>query len=387
MPSRLAPEDLLCLLLARASLGSREKQETETLLRNPLSWDRVIQRACEHEVYPLVWRNLRGIRDIGFPAVPEMVSRHLTALFKTNAHRNNLLCEELTAVLKLLHQNQILAIPLKGLALAESLYGNLTYRVCSDIDILVPRDQLVRTLQLLVKEQSYRSEYDPSFVTNRVTRSTYEYPLVRESREGALLLEIHSGLLWEYSGESGSERRVWEDTRPFEFRSIPCLALSPEWEFLFLVVHAARHNWQGLKWLVDIHELCLKNTVNWAAVYETANELGWIWVIRQTLGICQELLGTPVPSNFSPLSIPEKLKVYPATPILPTPMENTLLCVKLAKGSLKKTRLLLRRVFVPTPRDGALGRFPGFLYYVLRPIRVGYRMGLSLRKARRPKPS
>jgi hypothetical protein len=69
-------------------------------------------------------------------------------------------------------------------------------------------------------------------------------------------------------------------------------------------------------------------------------------------------------------------------------MENTLLCVKLVKGPLGKIRLLFRRILVPTPRDGALCRLPGplnFLYYVLRPIRLGYQM--AFRKARRPKPS
>ena len=218
MASTLAPEDFLCLLLARATLNPDERQQALALLGKSLRWDAVMQRASEHEVYPLVWRNLR---ELASPEAPEDVSQRLTALFKTNAYRNNLLSEELASVLGLLRRAGIPAIPLKGVVLAESLYGNLAYRVCSDIDVLVPREHLVRTLELLVAERSYLPEYDPSFITDRVIQSTYEYPLVRENREGPLLLEVHSGLLWEYSAESGSERQVWKDARLFEFRSIP----------------------------------------------------------------------------------------------------------------------------------------------------------------------
>src|SRR5439155_1673653 len=92
---------------------------------------------------------------------------------------------------------------------------------------------------------------------------------------------------------------------------VPAYGLSPEWQFLFLAAHAARHQWQGLKWLVDIHELCCSRQIDWEEVKEKANRFGWDELLRITLDVCHTLFDTPMPSFFSPGALPPWLKVFP----------------------------------------------------------------------------
>ena len=47
---------------------------------------------------------------------------------------------------------------------------------------------------------------------------------------------------------------LWAEARPQTCFGAPAFSLSPEWEVLYLCLHAADHDWQMLKWLVDIHE-------------------------------------------------------------------------------------------------------------------------------------
>ena len=70
MRAEMAAEDILCLLLARGTLPPELRKQASDLLANPLRWDRLLDRAKEHQVFPLVYRNLR---DLGFSGVPEPI--------------------------------------------------------------------------------------------------------------------------------------------------------------------------------------------------------------------------------------------------------------------------------------------------------------------------
>ena len=50
------------------------------------------------------------------------------------------------------------------------------------------------------------------------------------------------------------------------FRDVSAFALSPEWEFLYLAVHAAGHGWLSLKWFIDLDRLCSARILDWEKV-------------------------------------------------------------------------------------------------------------------------
>ena len=147
MNAALTPEDQLCLLLARGQLPPELRNRVLEFLASPLQWPLIMERASSHQVYPLLYRNLRAL---GFPGVPAVVQSELKAFYLANALRNQLLAEELARLLDLLGQAGIRVVPLKGVTLAQSLYGDAAARVCSDIDILVPASQVVRARRLIL---------------------------------------------------------------------------------------------------------------------------------------------------------------------------------------------------------------------------------------------
>jgi Uncharacterised nucleotidyltransferase len=92
-------EDQLCLLLARGELPPDMQEQARALLAAPLRWDLVLECAMAHEVYPLLYRNLRRL---AFAGVPTQARTELETLYKVNAFRNIHLAEELARVLTLL---------------------------------------------------------------------------------------------------------------------------------------------------------------------------------------------------------------------------------------------------------------------------------------------
>ena len=258
----MSPEDELCLLLARGRLAPGERERALALLSTPLRWDHLLARARRHQVTPLVYHNLRSLE---FQGVPEPARVELRAAFRWNAAWNAFLAAELAGLLRVLDQAGVRAIPVKGVTLAESLYGDSSRRVCTDVDLLVPPVDALRARRLILA-QGFASPFTEEFFLAHQFRVGDECSFHRKMQKLTCFLELHWIFLQHWSKDEEAVGEIWREARPKEFFGAPAYALSPEWEFLYLVCHAAFHRWQSLKWLADVHEACLEGAIDWVKV-------------------------------------------------------------------------------------------------------------------------
>ena len=365
-------EAQMLLLLARGELGEVERQRARALLAAGLDWARLLRLANAHEVDPLVCRSLQRL---GARGIPDEARDALEATWRSTAARNTLLARELARVLHLLAGAGVPAIPLKGVALAETLYGDPGLRTCSDIDVLVPRDRARQALGLL-REQSYAPEFTERFFETLLLRTHIEYTLTRRERGFEYVVDLHWGIGWSPREDRRAAEALWADSRRVTRRGVETHAMSPEWELLTLAVHAARHGWRPLKWLVDVHDYCAGRALNWAKLRAVAERFGWLPALRQTLGACQLLLGTPAPPEVTPV-VPERWD-----PGLMVPSggasRGALVPLRVIGRSSERARYLLARLLVPTLAERRLVRLPssvGLLYYPLRPLRLAGKWG------------
>jgi hypothetical protein len=373
---RGSPEDELLLLLVRGRFTPEVQDDIGALLGQELSWPHILRQARAHDLFPILYRNLQ---TIDFPGVPTAVRAELADACRLNALRNALLVRELIQVLRLLGEAGVPVIPLKGVALAESLYGDLTLRVCVDIDILVPRPLVAPALHLLLA-RGYTARFTEQFFADVLLASTIEYVLVREDRWFRYLLELHWGILWGKRWDGDATEDLWAQARPHVCFGVPAYTVSPEWEFLFLAAHAARHHWQGLKWLLDIHEVCCQREINWETVRDKAERLGWEEVVRLTLNACHALFETPLPAPFSVRALPPWLQLFPDDPP-PRSWQDAFFPLYLLKRPSDRLSYALNALFVPTLAERQSLRLPAPLlplYYPLRPLRLGCKWGWRL---------
>jgi hypothetical protein len=363
----VTPEDQLLLLLAPGNQLPRVQELAPALLATPLRWDLILERATAQGVYPLFYRNLA---TLGFPGVPEHARVQLHHLSRINLLRNTLLTEELVRLLKLLADAGIPTMPLKGVALAQSLYGDPSMRTCVDIDILVPRSMVGRAFELL-RAQGYASEFGAGFFANLLLRHDIEYTLRRQERGFEFTVELHWGVMWGGQLEASVTDQLWADAYSTTVFGAPAYALSPEWQILFLAAHAARHQWQGLKWLVDLHELFSSTEIDWDKLNKKAKQLGWEEVLRISLHVCHALFDTPVPANLSLGDLPTWVKLFPAA--ASASRTDAFFPARLLRRPAEKLRFFLRVLLVPTLAERRFLRLPSFLgllYYPLRPLRL-----------------
>lgn len=187
----MTPAYELCLLLARGHLNPQERTRALQFLATPRQWPLILEPAYSHQVYPLLYRNLL---ELGFPGVPQAVQTELKSAYLVNAFRNQLFTEELARLLKLLGEAGVPAIPLKGVTLAQSLYGDPAARVSSDIDILLPPGDAVRARRVILRN-GYSSQCTEEFFVNHQLGTPPDCPLVSQTKVLTYLVEVHWTLL------------------------------------------------------------------------------------------------------------------------------------------------------------------------------------------------
>lgn len=364
----LNPEDSLCLLLARARLTPEEQSEARELLASPVNWPHLVERAYAQGVYPLVYSNLR---ELGFFGVPDAIGTELKRAYLANAIRNQLLSQELAHLLRRLSDARILAIPLKGIALAESLYGDPATRVSTDIDLLVPPPQRDDAIEI-IRAAGYRDVFDDSFFRKIDLRYGRHYAFRRDYTGCSTDVELHWRLIQHSSQDQDAVADLWAEAQPRQCFGAPAHCLSPEWEFLYLAIHAADHGWQGLKWLVDLHHLSITRPPDWQRVKEKAEQFGFERVVLRTLITCSRLLGTPLPDAYKCASFATDLRLS-AFELSSDPFEAPFAHLELLPRPWDKLRYLANVVVVPKPADREFVRLPeavSFLYYPLRAFRL-----------------
>jgi hypothetical protein len=253
------------------------------------------------------------------------------------------------------------------------------------VDILVPRRTVPRAFRLLLGdgwEQTDRLRVEPSDV-DFLVRSAMEYGFTPPASAFPYLLELHWDIAWRWRGDGAMIDDLWAEARPQVLWGVEACALSPEWELLYLAVHAARHRWQGLRWLVDIHEVCARAKFDWDTVTDKAHRFGLDRALEISLSACQALFGTPLPPAYAERPIPSWLPLFPASAPQMGEWREALLVRRLFRRPQDRLRYLARIALRPTLGELEFVRLPPGLrplYYPLRLVRLAIASGWAVRR-------
>jgi hypothetical protein len=190
-----------------------------------------------------------------------------------------LLSGELGRLLKCFEGERIPVIPLKGLALGETLYRHPALRPCADLDLLIRREHLERVDDLL-RHLGYRRLADAHSFRFDVA---YDHATLYEVTSG-VRVDLHWGLLSDprYSWDEREAEAVWDRAVRIRVAGEEALGLCPEDLLLYLTVHlAVHHALVGLLWYYDLY-LVLERwaaTLDWAALSVRASR----WRVRTAL--------------------------------------------------------------------------------------------------------
>jgi hypothetical protein len=195
-------------------------------------WEAALTLAEQERI--LAWFVSR-LRSSAIAFTPALEAR-LTIMQRESTIAAFLWCGELKGLLRSFHAEGIPAIPLKGPALAERIYGGTSLRTNSDLDILVRKSDFSQAQVLLERLGFAAKEFD-----------RYHQPWLR----GTTMVELHDDVV-DPRWFDFHIPTAWKFAEPTEFQGVPTFRLSDEDEFLFLAIHGVRHEFDRLTFVLDL---------------------------------------------------------------------------------------------------------------------------------------
>jgi hypothetical protein len=136
-----------------------QRQEDRELIRarasGRLDWQRFLRLVQHHRLVPLVSHNLLASFADSAPPEPHLWLTQLRQLSVASAHQSLRCLAELRRVVQKLQTHAISVRVLKGLPLAQSVFGDLGLRSPGDIDLLIDEASIGET-DLVLRGLGYR---------------------------------------------------------------------------------------------------------------------------------------------------------------------------------------------------------------------------------------
>lgn len=289
------PEIELILCCARTRLDSDCAKRIAELSQGEIDWNYTVQTSIAHGIMPLLYRNLKPYCP---RYVPENTLSLLRDYFRLHAQRNLLITRELLRLIRLLEAESIDTLPYKGPVLAASIYGDISLRTFSDVDLLVRKRDILRAKELLFAQgyQPRQEMTESREAAHLHSPDQKDFALI--SKDGYVKVELHwqitSLVLFPLDADS-----LWDRLNKISIGGRQVRNLAAEDLLLVLCIHGAKHFFARLEWISDISELIFKERdLDWQRVEQQARRLGNRRALFTGLWLAHTLLGAEIPARM-----------------------------------------------------------------------------------------
>ncbi|GAB4581721.1 MAG: hypothetical protein Fur0022_44710 [Anaerolineales bacterium] len=260
---------------------------------NRAQWVELASEANRFDLMPLVYFRLgRSQANL----IPDYLCQEFEKKWFISTSANLLVHRQLQIVLRELIEVGIQVIVLKGAYLAYKVYRDPALRLMGDVDILVRREQLAKTVEVLDR-LGYQTA-KPFWIEDECA---VRHHLPAFTQPGQPIIEVHWSLIAPTNKVKIDLDGLWKRAMPLQIAGIPVFGLSPVDLVAHLSLHACRDRFVfGLRALSDIQETLtfFENSFDWSSLRQRAEEWQIERCIFLTLFLAARHLGVKVPEWF-----------------------------------------------------------------------------------------
>lgn len=292
-------EHRLLLLFARLDLTPAHISLIRELMADEgLDWSVFVHNVRWHRLGGLTYHHLRsaGLMD----DVPASAHAQLKAEYVENTVKNVYLRSELRKVLREFKIDGIPVIVLKGSALLEQIYQNVSIRTMSDLDLLVP-EELADKAQALVQTLGYTPAGSED--TQKRTREEHRHLPSLVDADGIAAVEIHSHIVTRSSPLRFSLSGFWARAERTTLVDEDVLTLTPEDMLVHLAIHffldRRFRSYAALGQICDMAEVVRAYQYNfdWDGLIRRVTDDKVRGPVYCGLSLAREMLDAPVPDE------------------------------------------------------------------------------------------
>lgn len=378
----------LLLACSRTNITPELKEKIQDLVQErELNWQGFIELANRHQVISLVYHNLAAIcRD----RVPAKYITMMRGVYVHNTQKNLFITNELIRICRLFQENNIFAIPFKGMTLAMTAYKNLTFRDSCDIDLLISKKDFPLATKLLLDSGYEMAGYIAAVENNPDLR--YGSYLQSENNQKAYdfvhrTKNIAIDLQWSLTEKAKSRyfnlsfEQLKNNAGEVLLADTKLAQFAPETMVLYLCFHGSKHCWQSLKWICDLSEFINSHPqLDWQQIELQARELKLTTMLHLGLLLARNFYQTEVPEPLA-IAIDKNERAYSLYKRVSqrifirrfTQWEDYVFIFKITDSWLGKLKFMNGLLFTPTTKERDVIELPKVLfplYYLIRPYRL-----------------
>lgn len=385
--SSAEPEVELLLACSRTNITPELNDRINLLVKQPLDWEKLFNLGLRHQLIPLIYHNLNRICQA---AVPAATLAQMRQIYVHQAQRNLFVTGELIKIHRLFKQNEIFAIPFKGMTLAMTAYQNLSFRASCDIDLLVSRADFPQATELLSKLGYEMAGYIAAVKDNPDLR--YGSFLQSEDRQKGYDFinpnnKVAIDLQWSVTVKAKSNyfnlnfEQLKQNTSEVTLAGYTLPQFAPEVMVLYLCFHGSKHCWQSLKWVCDLAQFIASHPeLNWQQVEQQARKLKLTTMLHLGLLLAHNLYQTSVPQpllkkvaqNARANALYRQVRQLIFTRRF-TQWEDYAFIFKITDSWQGKLQFISGLLFIPTNKEWEAVKLPKYLfplYSAIRPYRL-----------------
>jgi hypothetical protein len=187
----------------------------------------------------------------------------------------------------------------KGPVAAAALYDESNLRPFRDIDVVIPLSDFRSACTSLI-ERGYRPVFDVSSKWQELLFCSLPITFVGEGVSGSV--DLHWQLLPARYSFTLNMDEVWARKVSTNALGTMVCTLGPDDMLIFLCLHAAKHDWERLIWLVDIAAFIMRSDrLDWDAVAHDLEHTSRRTPLGVSLGLVEMLFGVDLPARISRL--------------------------------------------------------------------------------------
>jgi hypothetical protein len=266
-------------------------QRMRSFMSSDLSMNHLIKTAIGEGLGGHLYKSFK--RSGVLESLTESEKEKLETHYYQVVRHNSRLIHALKEILHQSHRKSIWPVLLQGMDLIHEIYGDIGLRPMVDIDLWV-----------LKKDH-------PDFVKILLGAGYGSDPLYPDTfRRGSTTVDIHTHLLWADRIRtrkllfSRPDEEIYHGTRTITWEGEEARCLSRYDQVIYLALHALKHRFNRLIWLVDIKNITAHwDPSEWEALRSRAKELGQPRILSYVLFLLFHVYGYQPPKEVRSLLI------------------------------------------------------------------------------------
>ena len=250
-----------------------------------------------HGTLPLLYKTLKSADSTHqIPLLARDILPALKQRYMTLARKNMLMSSELIRIMRLLKENRINALSFKGPILALQLYGDITQRQYSDLDILIHCED---------RESAARLLEDRGYESLLLMGPKQEQIWYKNAKEMSLYNKeknIHIDLQWQFFDRDYplhfSLENIWVSAEDIYLNGNQIKTFSPDSLLIYLCIHGSKHLWERIGWIKDIDLLVRSGDLNWEQIDREMEGSGFERMFLLGLYMTNTYFRTPLPDSI-----------------------------------------------------------------------------------------